>query len=87
MQSHSSSLEKYSWRPKVAFALGSQELKEQLFSADRLEELLTFADVLNNQVLTEFDSERFVGHRHIVDLMRLASLDASAQHGAGAADA
>ena len=69
MQSHSSSLEKYSWRPKVAFALGSQELKEQLFSLDCLEELLTFADVLDNQVLTEFDSELALSVLSDIDIL------------------
>lgn len=45
------------FRPKVAFALRSQELKEQLFPTVVLRRLSAAADVVHGQVLTEFESE------------------------------
>jgi phosphoglycerate dehydrogenase-like enzyme len=45
------------FRPKVAFALRSQELKTQLFPSDVLQNLSGAADVVHGQVLTEFESK------------------------------
>lgn len=44
------------FRPKVAFALRSEELQAQLFPPDVLRKLSMAAEVVQGQVLTEFDS-------------------------------
>lgn len=44
-------------RPRVAFAMASNELRDRLFSADALQRLAQVADVVQAEVLTEFGSD------------------------------
>lgn len=44
------------WRPRVAFAMGSDQLQAELFPADLLARLSGTADVVQAQVLTELSS-------------------------------
>ncbi|MDR7161591.1 hydroxyacid dehydrogenase [Arthrobacter sp. BE255] len=45
------------FRPKVAFALRSEELRGQLFPLDVLQRLRSVADIVHEPVLTDFNSE------------------------------
>ena len=44
------------WRPRVAFAMGSDKLRAELFSADLMVRLNKTADVVQTRALTEFSS-------------------------------
>lgn len=51
-------IEKLITRPQVAFAMRDNELRDRLIDPAAMEKLLSFADIVQEDVLTEFDSEQ-----------------------------
>ncbi|MGP9504166.1 hypothetical protein ACT3TS_18395 [Specibacter sp. AOP5-B1-6] len=45
-------------RPQVAFAMQSNELRERLIDAAAMQQLTAVADIVQLDVLTDFDSEQ-----------------------------
>lgn len=57
------------WRPRVAFAMGSDELRADLFPADLMRRLGESADVARMPVSTEFSSPRARGVSSDLDVL------------------